>query len=165
MSRLVEQKKEEVVETKRTRVPIHSSRGVLNMQGLDLVNFQYRWVNKTIPKLVERFLDAGYDFIDSNGKHVPVGDRKVDTTAGIGSAYQVTGKDGITLVLMAIPMELYQEDQQAKLAAIRATEESRVRDLQDMSDPSRGNYGSIGAFGSVEPPGSHRPMVPRTRKV
>jgi hypothetical protein len=162
----VEQKKEEVLEAKRTRVPIHSSRGVLNMRGLDHENFQYRWVNKTIPKLVERFLDAGYIFVDADGKNLPVGDRKVDTTTGIGSAHQVTGKDGVTLVLMAIPIELYMEDQAAKRASVAETEESRYRDLQEMSDPRRGNYGGIGAFGNVGiDPGQSRPMVPKTRKV
>ena len=153
--------KEEVIAEKRSRVPIHSARDVISLRGLDHDNFYYRFVKSRNPERVQRFLEAGYTFVQKGGAHV-VGDKNVGSSEGIGSFYTATGKDGETLILMALPIELWQGDQQAKEERIKELEDTQYRNLQGLADPRSGGYGHIGghpAINSRVPP----PIVNRRR--
>jgi hypothetical protein len=64
-----------------------------------------------------------------------VGEKLVDSGSQLGSAVTKFGGGTVTLVLMRIPREWYDEDQAAKEAEIAATEKS-------MQDPN--TYGRDG---------------------
>ena len=103
---------------RRERIPVSGPRDILTVTQKD-PNYTYRWV-KDLPGRIQRFLDAGYDIVNHETE---VGQRAVDTGSRLGSA--VTRLDGInTLVLMRIPNEWYNEDQEAKQRVLDAQEEA-----------------------------------------
>lgn len=103
---------QEVQETRPVRVPVNeANRNILTVKGLDNDNFYYRWVNDVNDRIA-MFVGAGYVFVDKNGKLV--GDGGVDNSAGSGSKFSKGVKGGVTAYLMALPKELWLEDQKAK---------------------------------------------------
>lgn len=112
------------------RVPV-GQRNVLTVKGKD-ENFEYRIVNNEADR-IEMFKDAGYEI--EKAANVRIGDKRVNDSSPSGSLAEVSVGGGSKAYLMKIPKELYQEDQQAKLAKIRQLEQS-------MKTPSGdGQYG------------------------
>lgn len=141
--------KEEKLEVKRERIPVHEARDRLTKyKGLDFDNFVYRMVNVSKgPYHVDRFLNAGYTFVakDSEG----LARNHVDSFEGVSSIITEGGGKGVTLALMCIPKEFYEQDQAAKQLAIQEQEDEMRRDLMEKSDRSQGNYGKVEHFGSM----------------
>ena len=138
---------------KRERVPVHESRDKFKFRGLNHDAFYYRLVKKQDTDRVMKFLEAGYSFVKKGGAVVPDSSiRTVDTSSGTDSLLEVPGGRGVTLVLMALPIEFYKQDQEAKEQKIKASEQDMYRDLKSKSSPAEGNYGSIEEFGSRQGP-------------
>lgn len=105
--------------TRANRTPVSGPRDILTVTFKD-PNYFYRWV-KDLPGRVQRFENAGYETVVD--KDAQVGQRTVDSSSRLGSA--VTRLDGAnTLVLMRIPLEWYNEDQEAKQREVDAMEDA-----------------------------------------
>lgn len=133
--------------TRETRVPVSGPRDILTVTFKD-PNYFYRWV-KDLPGRIQRFETAGYVIVTD--KAPEVGQRTVDSGSRLGSA--VTRKDGgNTLILMRIPLEWYNEDQ-----------ESKQRDLNALEDTLKGEGMRALERGSTWQPGMGE-MVGRKAK-
>lgn len=152
---------EKVLEEKRKRVPIHESRSSLDVPGLDQTRFFYRFIRIQNPQNVQRYLDAGFSFVNRSGGQY-VGDKNVATTEGFGSMFTKTGKDGVTLGLVCIPMELWEQDQKAKLAEHQKLLDTQYRSLQAQSDPRTGGFGHIGEHPFLDRSEPGKPSRTRT---
>lgn len=109
--------------TRATRVPVSGPRDILTVTFKD-PNYFYRWV-KDLPGRLQRFEAAGYNVVTD--ADTTVGQRTVDSASRLGSA--VTRKDGSnTLVLMRIPLEWYNEDQESKQRELDALEDTLKAD-------------------------------------
>ena len=117
---------EEKVVQKRERVPVHGSKEKFKFRGLDHKNFYYRLV-RFIPDRIQTFLDADYVFVNKNG--TTTSDPIVDTSTGTDSLITIAGGLGVTLVLMALPRDLWEQDQRAKQIAIDELEETMKQKL------------------------------------
>lgn len=103
---------------RKQRVPVSGPRDILTLSDKD-PNYFYRWV-KDSPGRVQRFLDAGYEIVKHDAQ---VGERTVDSGSRLGSA--LTRQDGgAVLVAMRIPLEWYNEDQEAKQRILDAKEDA-----------------------------------------
>ena len=134
-----EVKKEEAVQIERktrpTRIPVSGPRDILTVTNKD-PNYHYRWV-KDLPGRIQRFLDGGYEFVNHDAQ---VGQRTVDASSRLGSA--VTRLDGMnTLVLMRIPLEWYNEDQ-----------ESKQRELDSLEDAMKADGGNLKGMSAADRP-------------
>ncbi len=118
------------------RVPVSGQRNILTVNGKD-PNYAYRFVNDIDHGMrIEMFKQGGWEVVD-RGTEIKVGDKVVDQGSGVGSTVTRYVGQGITAILMRIPLEWYEEDQAAKAAKLDEVEES-------MQDPSiTGNYGSV----------------------
>lgn len=111
-------KTEAVTRERKQRIPVSGPRDILTVSKKD-PNYMYRWV-KDLPGRVQRFIEGGYEIVNHEAD---IGQRTVDSGSRLGSA--VTRLDGAnTLVLMRIPLEWYNEDQEAKQREIDAVEDS-----------------------------------------
>lgn len=126
--------------TRETRTPVSGPRELLTVRNKD-ENYVYRWV-KDLPGRIQRFLDAGYEVVMDKPE---VGQSTVDKGSRLGSA--TTRNDGANvLVLMRIPREWYNEDQDAKQREVDATEKivygEGIADLQRNSNwqPAKDEY-------------------------
>ena len=93
------------------------------------------WISDspTLPGGIQAYLDAGYTFVTDPTK---VGEPSVNTVEGVGTAVSRNGGQGITLYLMEIPQEWYDEDRQ--------TEEDARKELEGtMFNPKEGEYGKV----------------------
>lgn len=136
---------EDRVAQKRERVPVHESKEIIKFRGLDHDAFYYRLVRKEEDR-VQKFLDAGYVFVNKNGSNV--GDAKVDTASSPDSIFEISGGLGVRLVLMALDRDLWESDQKAKAIKADELEADMYARLQDQASKSQGNYGSISEWGS-----------------
>ena len=119
------------------RIPVSGNRNVMTVMDRD-PNFAYRWVNDNSDGRIDRFKLGGWELVEKKGH--TVGDRDVNTSTGATSLVtKMVGKD-VTAYLMRINMELYEEDQAAKMAAILESEEDMKRQLNSGKD---GTYGSV----------------------
>lgn len=114
---------------KRTPLTVRNRLSVKNKEP----GYVYRIVND-VDDRIEQLQAAGYEIDTANaGK---VGDKRVDAAAGLGSVPSFSVGQGTKAVVMRIKQEWYDEDQQAKLGQVRATEETMHKD-------SKADYGSI----------------------
>ena len=116
--------------SKKQRVPL-GARNRLSFSGLDNKNFVYRVINDDGDRLM-RAQDAGYEFVASDKK---MGDVRVAEGTTPGSNVAKPVGNGMTGYLMRIPKKFHEEDQAAKEATIRKTEESMK------PDTTAGQYG------------------------
>lgn len=130
MSRLM--RKESV---RQGRIPVASNREPLIIKGLDTENFHHRWVTNT-PERLEKFLMGGWEFCNKGDAEGPAGERTVESSKALDNRITKAGGGGVTLYLMRIPIEFWEEDQAAKQADVRASEEAMKR-------PTAGDYGRI----------------------
>jgi len=115
---------------RKNRVPVGGSRNILTVANKD-PNYEYRWV-LDIPGRLDQFKKAGYEVVTDDNE---VGDKTVDRHSKLGSA-QTMVRGLSTLVLMRIPREWYEEDQQMKQEEIEALEAT-------MKSPTSGDYGKV----------------------
>lgn len=115
----------------RQRVRPSGPRDKLTVYGKD-PNFVYRWVRNDEGR-IQWFQERGYEVVTQD---LEVGQKTVDSGSKLGSAVTKFGGGSVTLVLMKIPKEWYDEDQAAKESEIAATEASMRN-----SDSSNGRYG------------------------
>lgn len=138
-------KLEDIVAQKRERVPVHESKEKLSTKGLDHANYYYRYVKINDADRVQKFLDAGYQFVRKNGS--AIGDSTVETSRGTDSLMSVSGGKGAQLALMALPRELWNKDQADKEKRIRELESSIKQGLVAQADPRVRGTG-VELFGS-----------------
>lgn len=119
---------------KRDRIPVSGSRDILTVEGKDN-DFVYRWVND-VENRIQRFLDAGYVFVDPQGKIIGDDTQDNSATPRESVAQKYVGK-GITAFLMAQRKEWYEEDQKARNDQLDQTEKSLGKSGQD------GRYGEV----------------------
>lgn len=100
---------------KRTRV---GQRNVLSVSNQD-PNYVYRVVRNEGDR-IEVFKEAGYETVDASTHRV--GDRRTDSAANSGSIATAHLGGGLQGVVMRIPREYYNEDQDAKEAYNREVE-------------------------------------------
>jgi hypothetical protein len=129
MATTTKEEKKVLPERKR-RSPLDGARDILTVYDKD-PNFVYRWVRNDEGR-IQWFKERGYEVVTRSQE---VGEKLVDSGSQLGSAVTKFGGGTVTLVLMRIPREWYDEDQAAKEAEIAATEKS-------MQDPN--TYGRDG---------------------
>jgi hypothetical protein len=95
---------------------------VKNLPDQDL--YHYHWINDTGDRLQKRY-DEGYDFVDKNG--LAAGDTNVESARGTSSVLCKNVGGGITSYLMRIPIDLYNEYQQAKDKMVKDAEDDIKR--------------------------------------
>lgn len=96
--------------------------------------FQYRIVNDKDDRVLD-FQDAGYEIVDS--KDAKVGDKRVDRATEDGSVKRISVGNGEKAVLMRIPEDWYQEDQEAKMTRLKALEDATKQEALN------GTYGKL----------------------
>ena len=93
-----------------------------------------RFVNAN-PERVQAFKDAGYEVVTG---HVNTGDSEA-LPSQLGSVTTADGGLGTKLVLMEIPEEYYNEDQEAKQTDIEEKEKAMFAEQNNRE----GHYGSV----------------------
>lgn len=96
--------------------------------------FQYRVVNDVDDRVLE-MEDAGYEVV--RGGDATVGDKRVDRPTEAGSVKHFSVGGGTKAVLMRIPEEWYNEDQDAKMGRLRQLEDSTKKEALN------GTYGKL----------------------
>jgi hypothetical protein len=114
-----------------------STKNRLNVTNKD-PNYEYRLVNDVRDR-VAIFKENGWEVVPA--ADVTVGSKRVEAPSTVGSAASIpvglVGESAGNAVVMRIPKDWYQEDQQAKHDAIAATERSM------QTEALNGNYGKI----------------------
>ena len=140
--------KEEAVQMKRERVPLHEARDKIKTRGLDHENFHYIFINIQDADNVDRYLSAGYVPVQSDGKHMP-GDKVVDSFIDQSSIITIGGGKGAVLGLFCVPMEFYLADQDAEEQERKDVENGLIRNINSMADSKKGGLGTgVTAFNS-----------------
>lgn len=118
---------------KRKRTPINGYKNVLSVDGQE-PGYHYCWVEQDN---VPRYENADYEFVTHD---VVVGDRKVNGASQIGGKISIPGGNGMTLYLMRVLEEYYDEDFNALQDEIAEKEASLRRELNSKND---GRYGQV----------------------
>lgn len=114
------------------RIPVSGPRDILAVREQD-PNYVYRWVND-VDNRVDRFKAGGYEVVTA--PNVRVGDKQVDSGSQLGSAVTKAVGGKIMAILMRIPKEWFDEDQQAKMEEVDAKERA-------MRAESQADYGTL----------------------
>lgn len=114
------------------RTPV-GRRNVLTVSGQE-AGFHYRVVND-VGNNVQRYLNAGYDFVEA--KDVTVGDTRIGAPSETGSKAEVHVGGGVKAYVMRIREDWYKEDQEAKQAHVNQLEEATKQKATE------GNYGKL----------------------
>ena len=125
--------KAQSVRTKRTPLNV---RNRLSVKDKD-PNYVYRIVNTSDSHggdRIQDFIEHGYEVVENT----KVGDKRVDSSAGLGSAPDFSVGQGKKAMVMRIKKEWFEEDQAAKLAQVDAGEETMRQDAKNRAD-----YGSL----------------------
>lgn len=131
-------------------LPTNGRRKRVPVQGADRLSlpqrpgFSRRWVREYTniePERsgrIQRFLEAGYSFIQEKG--LSVGAERAGDSTALDSRVTKDGGSGITLYAMEIPQEYYDEDQAAKMEQVDRVE----RDIKSRLENDSGNaYGKV----------------------
>jgi hypothetical protein len=121
-----------------SRTPINGPRNILTVSGIDTNKFHPCWVND-IDDNVNKYLDAGYDFVTTDGD-VVVGDRQINRDSQIGAKISKNVGNNTTAYLMVIPKEYYDEDMKAYNDDLDEKENTWKSGLKQSVE---GSYGSI----------------------
>lgn len=114
------------------RTPV-GRRNVLTVSGKE-PGYHYRVVND-VGGNVQRFLSAGYEFVDAND--VTIGDTRIGAPSATGSKAEAHVGGGTKAFVMRIKEEWYKEDQAAKQTHADALEAATKEKALD------GNYGKL----------------------
>lgn len=109
-------------------------RNVLTVKGKE-AGYEYRIVNDDQDR-VDMFKGAGWEVVSNS--EVVVGDKRVNQTSDVGSVATVSVGGGMKGVVMRIKQEWYDEDQEAKRAAVREVENTTRQEALDGAD-----YGKV----------------------
>ena len=123
------------LEKRARKTPTAGLRDKLTVYDAD-PNYHYRWVRNDEGR-IRWFQERGYEVVT---KEHAVGDKVVDGGSTLGSAVTKFGGGTITVVLMRIPKEWFDEDQAAKEAEIAATEATMKRPSSELG---QGAYGRV----------------------
>lgn len=110
--------KDKSVHTKR--IPVSSNRAPLKVRGFDQANQVGRWVND-IEDRIAKFLEGGYRFINQDGS-ISAGENTAGTASMVDSRVTKRVGRGVVAYLMALPRDLWEEDQKAKMREVDAME-------------------------------------------
>ena len=113
------------------RVPINGYRDILKVEGQE-AGYHYAWITD---KNASRFELAGYDFVDHD---VVVGDNRVNAASQIGAKISIPGGNGVTLFLMRVPQDIYDEEMEMLNEKIDETELALTQNSRE-----EGRYGSV----------------------
>lgn len=108
------------------RTPI-GQRNRLSVKDKD-PNFVYRVVNITDgtgSDRVDSLMEQGYEVVDNK-----VGDKRVDSTSGLGKNSEFSVGNGIKAVLMRQKREDFEEDQAYKMAQVKTQESTIYQDAK-----------------------------------
>lgn len=94
---------------RKERTPVSGTRNVLTVKGKE-PGFHYRIVND-VGDRVEMFKEGGYEVVTHA---VKFGDRRLSASGPLGASAITSVGGGVKGVLMRIPQEWYDEDQQGK---------------------------------------------------
>lgn len=110
-----------------TRVPVSSNRAPLAVRGLDQSRYVARFVND-VEDRIARFIEGGYQFVsrDKDG-NISIGEATAGTSSAVDSRIKKAVGRGVVAYLLALPRELYEEDQAAKQREIDEIEDSIKR--------------------------------------
>lgn len=114
------------------RTPI-GQRNVLTLSGKE-PGYVYRFVND-VGDRIQEFIDNGYEVV--KGSKVSIGDKRLGTASAEGSAAQAAVGQGTKAIAMRIREDWYQEDQAAKQAYVKQTEDAMKGEALD------GTYGKL----------------------
>lgn len=114
------------------RTPV-GQRNVLTVAGKE-PGYEYRFVNDSGDR-VQEFLDNGWEIVPS--KSVRIGDKRLGTATEEGSPATAQVGNGTKAYVLRIKDEWYQEDQAAKQALVKQTEEATRDKALD------GTYGKL----------------------
>lgn len=133
-----------MTENKPRRVPVGGMRDILTVFGKD-PDKHYRFVKDKTEggSRIQRFIRGGYDFVRTGkDSQIIVGEEAVyKSKNGQGSIVRYpSGED--FLFLMEIPMEYYNEDQDAKMESIDELEAS-ITGSRESDDNELGQYGNV----------------------
>lgn len=95
--------------------------------------YHYRVVNDVDDRILQ-FKENGYEVVENT----KVGDKRVDNASSLGSASAISVGQGTKAVVMRIRKDWFEEDQAAKLAQVKAVEDTMKQDAKKASD-----YGSL----------------------
>lgn len=114
------------------RTPV-GRRNVLTVTGKE-PGYVYRVVND-VGDNVQRYLNAGYEFVDAS--KVTIGDTRIGAPTATGSNAEAQVGGGTKAFVMRQKDEFYQEDQAAKQALVDKMEAATKEKALD------GNYGKL----------------------
>lgn len=118
------------------RIPVSGERNILTVHGKD-PNYEYRFVNDVDAGMrIQKFKDGGWEVVEKES--VSVGDKVVDGGSQVGAVTTRYVGQGVTAVLMRIPKEWYNEDQETKQAK-----------LDEIDDAMRAEASAPGSYGSL----------------
>lgn len=112
------------------RLPITGLRNKLTVEGKE-PGFHYAWIRDDFIGRAER---AWYEYVTHD---VIVGDGQM---TAIGGKISIPGGNGVTLFLMRVPEEYYQQDMDEQQKDIEAKEADMYRNLNSGKD---GQYGKV----------------------
>lgn len=131
----------EAVKAKRPeRIPLDGSRTRLALDESKLdPAFHYKWVND-VDDRIQRYQNAYYEHV-SGEEGLKIGQRSIDSSTGeVASVVSRDGGRGVTVYLMKVPIEFYEEDRAAK----EAITEKRASALkQSLNRTQEGMYGGV----------------------
>ena len=128
----------EKIDNKRQarRAPISGPRNVLTVAGVDNEMYEHRIVNDDGDR-VKMFQARGWEIVQDTDDTITVGDRRLGVPSNEGSPVVVSVGGGKRGVLMRIPREWFEEDQQAKQDELDKLDDA----LRDQT--SDGFYGKV----------------------
>ena len=98
-----------------------------------------RWVNDT-PDRIDAFIAAGYEVVRDN---IPTGDPKAGEDSPVGTAVSKSVGLGTKAVLMEIPQDWYDEDQEKRQSELKVQEDSMRRNVGKTPVDDTGQYGTV----------------------
>ena len=126
------------------RTSVGSARDILTVLNKD-PNYEYRFVSDDPkrPGRIERLKELGYEMVTDD---LEVGQKAVDRNTKVGSVITRQGGGGITLVLMRIPKEWYDEDQKDKQKKVDALQAAMQADVKAGRIPGSNQPGVGGSL-------------------
>lgn len=128
---VVEQPRPSVTEPRsgrgRKRNPINGYRDILKVDGQE-AGWHYCWVPDSD---VPRYEDADYEHVVHD---VVVGHKRINSANAIGGKVNIPGGNGVTLYLMRVPQDIFEEDQANLQAEIDERERTMKAQLTSRDD-------------------------------
>ena len=127
----------EAVVSRPKRPLVIATRNRLTVPGLDHKNFHYHWFSDKEGNIEWR-LEQGYTFVVKEGEQV--GDRDANYSQSKSSLHTKPGGLGVTLYLMKMPLDLYEE---YKRATSLFEADERERYIKEKVKSDKGLHGNV----------------------